>query len=174
MRRTSIPLVASVVLVLCLQGAAWAPRVHGLPNYEGPCSVDGLTGTFTGAVFVRGYEARGDEVVALLSLTGTCVFDGTEIALNDAQSSSSPTIEKSNCSKLTLRLGTAESGDVTVDLSTAAMKSKASVDDRSAFCTLGRLIKSDPSAAELAEGLTDFFFYTRAPRARRRKARADN
>ncbi len=158
MRRTSIPVVLAIALALSLQGAAWAPRVHGLPNYEGPCSVDGVTGSFTGAIFVQGYEAQGGEVVALLSLTGTCVIDGTDNALNDAQSSSSPTIGKSNCSKLTLRLGTAESGDVTVDLSTAAMKSKASRNDRLSFCALSRLIKADPSAAELAAGLTDFFF----------------
>jgi hypothetical protein len=158
MRRKSITAVVAIFVLSCLQGTAWAPRVHGLPNYEGPCSVDGTSGTFTGAIFVRDYEVQDEEVIALLSITGSCNVDGTEIAMNDAQTASSLTIEKSNCSKLTLRLGAAESGDVTVDLSTAAMKSKATTDDRSAFCELARVVRSAPTAPELADALSVFFF----------------
>jgi hypothetical protein len=157
MRRKLVPAALGMALVLLLPGSAWAPRVHGLPNYEGPCEVGNEAGTFVGAVFVRGYQADGSSLVAELSVTGTCAVDGTDHSLNDAQASSALSIEKSNCNKLTLRLGEAVSGGVTVDLSTAAMRSKATRDDRAGFCELARVIRSDPPPEDVAKALSDFF-----------------
>jgi hypothetical protein len=152
--------VAGLVTALVFPGTAWAPRVKGLPGYVGPCEmeVEGVPsdGVFVGDIFVLGYEARGEDLLANISVTGSCRVGESAQGLNDAQVVSPVTVEKSNCQKLQLRLGTVEVRDITLDLSGATMDSTAEKDDRVLLCAIAKSLKQ--GNLETSASLLNLYF----------------
>jgi hypothetical protein len=160
-RRAALASVAAgLALAVLIPGTAWAPRVKGLPGYVGPCvmEVEGVesNGVFVGDIFVLEYEARSGDLLANLSITGSCRVGLDATGVTDAPAASLVTIEKANCKRLQLRLGETTVRGIMIDLSGATMDSSAEKGDKILLCAIARSAKQG-STAQLA-GLLNLFF----------------
>jgi hypothetical protein len=163
-RRAALAAItAGVAFALLVPGTAWAPRVKGLPGYVGPCTMEieetETAGVFVGDIFVLSYEARGDAIVANLSITGSCRVGLDAQGVTDAPAVAPVTVEKSNCKQLELRLGGVTVRNIDVDLSGATMDSAADKGDKGdkvLLCSIAKSLKK--GALEDAARLLNLFF----------------
>jgi hypothetical protein len=160
-RRAALGAISiGLAAALLIPGTAWAPRVKGLPGYIGPCTmeVDGspANGVFLGDIFVQSYEARSNQLLANLSITGSCRVGVDASGIDDATAETPATIEKANCHQLKLRLGNATVKDITLDLSRDTMDSTAEKSDKILLCAIAKTAKRG-STSQLAALLNLFF-----------------
>ncbi len=139
-RRITGLIVISAALVVAAAGPAWAPRVHLLPGYTGPCTaqVEGavVSGSFNGQASVVSYDAKENTLTATILVNGTCTAAGQPFSIADATSSTQATVTAASCTELRIRLGAAPVKDVVVDLSGADMVLIAEKRDRGLFCRI--------------------------------------
>jgi hypothetical protein len=160
-RRAALGAVsAGLAAALLIPGTAWAPRVKGLPGYVGPCTMEvggsPANGVFVGDIFVLDYDARSSQLLANLSITGSCRVGLDATGVTDAPAATPVTIEKANCHQLQLRLGDATARGITIDLSRETMDSTGEKSDKILLCAIAKTAKKG-SVSELA-GLLNLFF----------------
>jgi hypothetical protein len=138
--------VAGAVLIGLLPGTAWAPRVTGVPGQTGDCSVtiDGVTsdGSFLGALSISGFEAKGSDLVAHVSLTGSCTVAGEAHGISDAGGTATTTLSNATCDSVELSFvgSVAEKDVVVVDLSDMNITLEKAKGTSGILCRLGRTL----------------------------------
>jgi hypothetical protein len=124
-------------------------------------TVEGVesNGVFVGDILVLEYDAKSGELLANLSITGSCRVGLDATGVTDADAVSPVTIEKANCKRLELRLGETSVRGIAIDLSGETMDSSAEKGDKGDKVLLCAIAKSakQGSTAQLA-GLLNLFF----------------
>lgn len=133
-RKNIVSLIAAGGLLLALSGTAGAPKVFGLPDAMGGCSVEGVgDGSYVGgALTVTQFDVKEDTLVAALELTASCRVGEDFGPLTDAPGTASAQLLENNDEHLVFALaGTAGAKQTTFvidgDLEVVAEKSARSI-----------------------------------------------
>ena len=115
--------LAVSALIGVVPGVAWAPRVTTAPDQVGACSVATVDvtgeGRFLGDFSVTSFDAKGDDLVANVLLTGACTVSGTPVGITNAVGSAVADVSAATCDHLSFGFSgsVAEKDAVVVDLS---------------------------------------------------------
>ncbi len=155
--------VATAAFAGSMTGVAWAPKnLFGFGMTAGCATRDG-GGLFQGSVNLTGFTTQDGKLMALGTITGTCIPDADStkfVQLRDQAVLVPVAVSLATCDALDLTLGIVQvpSLGVTVDLTgkhlVAAPATKA---ERGRFCAAANLLGARP-AEEVAIPLTNLIF----------------
>jgi hypothetical protein len=133
-RKNIVSVLAAGALLIAIPGTAGAPKIFGLPNANGACSLTGTgDGSYVGgSLTVTSFEAKGETLVARVDLTASCQIGGEQLPSTESIGTADASILDAAADHLVLGLlGTTQGRDLVFqidsDLTIEAEKSASSV-----------------------------------------------
>ena len=133
-RKSIVSVAVAGSLLLALPGTAGAPKIFGLPNAAGGCSVEGVgDGSYIGgSLTVSSFDVKEDVLVANVELTASCKINEEFQPQTEATGTAATSLLEVADDRLVFVLsGTAGAKDATFviesDLEVAAEKSARSI-----------------------------------------------